>query len=207
MCFLVLSLFFEANDCTLTLLPRPQLPFQLVLRIWDALFFQGESVLAAMSLVVLKMNTSEWDHQSWLKYQLELILYQCTVRSHTFYPPYYTHIFQSLTRRKLILYTMCILYNQTTPPHTHIHTHTHMTGQFLREREDGIRISLQELSRQSFNEDEVIAELQSVTADLSKSRQAIPQVVELVELSELNRQALERAALNSASSPLELMIA
>ena len=44
-----------------------------------------------------------------------------------------------------------------------------MTGQFLREREDGIRISLQELSRQSFNEDEVIAELQSVTADLSKS--------------------------------------
>ncbi|XP_064397410.1 USP6 N-terminal-like protein [Halichondria panicea] len=106
------------------------LPFQLVLRIWDALFFQGESVLAAMSLVVLKMNTR----------------------------------------------------------------------QFLREREDGIRISLQELSRQSFNEDEVIAELQSVTADLSKSRQAIPQVVELVELSELNRQALERAALNSASS-------
>ena len=57
-----------------------------------------------------------------------------------------------------------------------------MTGQFLREREDGIRISLQELSRKSFNEDEVIAELQSVTADLSKSRQAIPQVVELVEL-------------------------
>ncbi|XP_064397447.1 USP6 N-terminal-like protein [Halichondria panicea] len=106
------------------------LPFQLVLRIWDALFFQGESVLAVMSLVVLKMNTR----------------------------------------------------------------------QFLREREDGIRISLQELSRQSFNEDEVIAELQSVTADLSKSRQAIPQVVELVELSELNRQALERAALNSASS-------
>ncbi len=75
-----------------------------------------------------------------------------------------------------------------------------MTGQFLREREDCIRISLQELSRQSFNEDEVIAELQSVTADLSKSRQAIPQVMELVELSELNRQALERAALNSASS-------
>ncbi len=49
------------------------------------------------------------------------------------------------------------------------------------------------------NEDEVIAELQSVTAKLSKSRQAI-QLVELVELSELNRQALERAALNSASS-------
>ncbi len=53
----------------------------------------------------------------------------------------------------------------------------------LRQKE--IRISLQELSRQSFNEDEVIAELQSVTAELSKSRQAIPQVVELVELSEL----------------------
>ncbi len=80
-----------------------------------------------------------------------------------------------------------------------VHTHTHSTGQFLREKEDGIRISLQELSRQSFNEDDVIAELQSVTSDLIKSRQAIPQVVELLELSEVNRLASERASLNSVS--------
>jgi len=37
-----------------------QLPFQLVLRIWDAMMFKGEKVIAAMSLVILKLNKSEW---------------------------------------------------------------------------------------------------------------------------------------------------
>ena len=72
-------------------------------------------------------------------------------------------------------------------------------GQFLREKEDGIRISLQELSKQHFNEDEVIAELQSVISDFSKSRQAIPQAVELIDLRELNRQAVERVRSSHSS--------
>lgn len=63
---------------------------------------------------------------------------------------------------------------------------------FIRKKEDDIRISLQELSQMSFNEDEVIAELQTTITDISRSRQAIPQMVELQSLSELNRHAKER---------------
>ena len=63
---------------------------------------------------------------------------------------------------------------------------------FLRKKEDDIRISLQELSQQSFNEDEVILELESMVEDISRTRQAIPQVIELQSLSELNRKAKER---------------
>lgn len=98
------------------------LPFQLVLRIWDAMMFEGEKVIVAMSLVLLKMN------------------------------------------RKA----------------------------FLRKKEDDIRIYMQELSQQTFNEDEVIAELQVMINDISRTRQAIPQVIQLQRLSFLNRDAVER---------------
>jgi hypothetical protein len=60
-------------------------------------------------------------------------------------------------------------------------------------KEDGIRIALQELSQQHYNEDEVIAELATMVTDISRARQAIPQVTALYKLSELNRQAKERA--------------
>ena len=60
-------------------------------------------------------------------------------------------------------------------------------------KEDGIRIALQELSQQRYNEDEVIAELAAMVTDISRARQAIPQVIALFKLSELNRQAKERA--------------
>ena len=36
-----------------------QLPFQLVLRVWDSMMFEGEKVLIAMSLVLLKINSSK----------------------------------------------------------------------------------------------------------------------------------------------------
>lgn len=98
------------------------LPFQVVLRIWDAMLFQGEKVLIAMSLVLLKLSARN----------------------------------------------------------------------FLRLKEDGIRIALQELSQQHYNEDEVIAELVAMVNDVSRTRQAIPQVTALFKLSELNRQARER---------------
>lgn len=100
------------------------LPFQLVLRIWDAMMFEGEGVLIAMSVVLLKLH------------------------------------------RKTL----------------------------LRQREDGIRIFIQEFSQQNFNEDDVILDLQAAITELKKARMAIPPtVVELHELSELNRIALERA--------------
>jgi len=67
----------------------------------------------------------------------------------------------------------------------------------MRQREDGIRIYLQELSLQHYNEDDVISELQSQLIDLAKSRLAIPQVVELQDLSELSRNARERARVTS----------
>ena len=53
---------------------------------------------------------------------------------------------------------------------------------------------IQELSRQRFNEDEVIGELQSTLAEVSKTRQAIPQVVRLQALSELNGMAKQRSS-------------
>ena len=53
---------------------------------------------------------------------------------------------------------------------------------------------IQELSRQRFNEDEVIGELQSTLAEVSKTRQAIPQVVRLQALSELNSMAKQRSS-------------
>ena len=59
-------------------------------------------------------------------------------------------------------------------------------------REDGIRIALQELSQQHYNEDEVIAELVTMVNDVSRTRQAIPQVTALFKLTELNRRARER---------------
>lgn len=51
---------------------------------------------------------------------------------------------------------------------------------------------MQELSQQQYNEDDVIAELQAMINDISRTRQAIPQVVELQRLSFLNRDAVER---------------
>ena len=55
-CTLTFCSVYEKSLCNFEFL---QLPFQLVMRVWDAMFFQGESVLAAMSLVILKINTSE----------------------------------------------------------------------------------------------------------------------------------------------------
>ena len=52
---------------------------------------------------------------------------------------------------------------------------------------------MQELSQQHYNDDEVIAELVAMVSDISKTRQAIPQVTALYKLTELNRQAKERA--------------
>ena len=60
-------------------------------------------------------------------------------------------------------------------------------------KEDGIRIAMQELSQHHYNEDEVIAELVAMVTDISRSRQAIPQVTALFKLAELNRQAREKA--------------
>ena len=68
-----------------------------------------------------------------------------------------------------------------------------LSGNFLRLKEDGIRIALQELSQQHYNEDDVIAELVAMVTDISRTRQAVPQVTALYKLSELNRQAKERA--------------
>lgn len=51
---------------------------------------------------------------------------------------------------------------------------------------------MQELSQQQYNEDDVIVELQSMVTDISRTRQAIPQVVQLQRLSFLNRDALDR---------------
>ena len=51
---------------------------------------------------------------------------------------------------------------------------------------------MQELSQQQYNEDDVIAELQAMINDISRTRQAIPQVVQLQRLSFLNRDAVER---------------
>lgn len=70
-------------------------------------------------------------------------------------------------------------------------------GLFLRKKEDDIRISIQELSQQEYNEDDVIAELQTMIGDVSRTRQPIPQVVELQQLAVLNRDAQDRGgALN-----------
>ena len=63
---------------------------------------------------------------------------------------------------------------------------------FLRKKEDDIRLFMQELSKQNYNEDEVIADLQSMVNDIARTRQAIPQVVQLQRLSFLNRDAEER---------------
>ena len=63
---------------------------------------------------------------------------------------------------------------------------------FLRKKEDDIRIYMQELSQQQYNEDDVIAELQTMISDISRTRQSIPQVVQLQRLSFLNRDALDR---------------
>ena len=72
--------------------------------------------------------------------------------------------------------------------------HFYTVETLLRQREDGIRIFIQEFSQLNFNEDEVILDLQAALAELTKARMAIPPtVVELHDLSELNRIALERA--------------
>ena len=64
----------------------------------------------------------------------------------------------------------------------------------LRHREDDIRIFLQDLSRHQVNEDEVITDLQSLLVELAKvNLNNPPQVVELQDLSTLNREAIERA--------------
>ena len=63
---------------------------------------------------------------------------------------------------------------------------------FLRKKEDDIRISLQELSQHTYNEDEIIAELQTMMADVTRSRKTVPLVVELQELSQLNSEAQQR---------------
>ena len=68
------------------------------------------------------------------------------------------------------------------------------TEPLIRQREDGIRIFLQELSSQHFNEDDVILDLNTTLNELTKTHLANPpQVIDLQDLSELNRKALEKA--------------
>lgn len=105
------------------------IPFQLTLRVWDAMMFEGERVLMATSLVLLKINKKN----------------------------------------------------------------------MLKQSEDDIRISLQELSSQQLNEDYVIAELESVLSDLVKVNMAVLRpVVELQSLRELNRHALDKSVTEDA---------
>ena len=103
---------------------------------------------------------------------------------------------QSYTVKYTELYSQ--VYNQdcTTVVYCVLLTWLSTTEQLLRQREDGIRIYLQQLHQQHFNEDDVIAELQTTLIDLAKSRLAIPQVVELQDLSVLNREARERASVS-----------
>ena len=72
-------------------------------------------------------------------------------------------------------------------------------------REDDIRIFLQEMSKNHFDEDIVISELETVNSDLVKARLAIPpQVVVLQDLQLLNAEAQERVRSNP-SSPIPLV--
>ena len=60
-------------------------------------------------------------------------------------------------------------------------------------REEGIRLFLQRLAKTKFDEDAVILELQDITSELQKVNLAIPPVtVHLLEIRELNREALRR---------------
>ena len=59
----------------------------------------------------------------------------------------------------------------------------------MRKREDDIRLYFPELSQETYIEDDVITELEVMVTDVSKTRKAIPQCVELHELSSLNAQA------------------
>ena len=74
------------------------------------------------------------------------------------------------------------------------------SGQLIRMREDEIRIFLQEMSRNRFDEDVVIAELETMNSDLVKARLAIPpQTVVLQDLQLLNAEARERVQSNLSS--------
>ena len=67
----------------------------------------------------------------------------------------------------------------------------------LRMREDEIRIFLQEMPTRHFDEEAVILELDSINSELLKVRLATPPpIVQLQEISQLNEQALHRAAQN-----------
>ena len=70
-------------------------------------------------------------------------------------------------------------------------------------REDDIRIFLQEMSKNQFDEDVVINELESINSDLVKARLAIPpEVVVLQDLQHLNAEAKDRVHQLSSSSPI-----
>ena len=68
---------FHANDSISSLLPPSplfllpflQLPFQLVLRIWDAMMFEGERVLVAMSMVLLKIHGSTYSATAFIYHE------------------------------------------------------------------------------------------------------------------------------------------
>jgi len=76
-----------------------------------------------------------------------------------------------------------------------------LSESFLRKREEGIRLAMHELHRDSYNEDEVILELEHMMADITKTRMDIPQSeVVLQKLSTLNSEALARA---SSLGPLQ----
>ena len=60
-------------------------------------------------------------------------------------------------------------------------------------REEGIRLFLQRLSKSKFDEDAFIIELQDITSELQKVNLATPPItVHLLEIRELNREALQR---------------
>lgn len=84
---------------------------------------------------------------------------------------------------------------------TFIDIYNVLVGQLLKMREDDIRMFLQELSKNQFDEDSIISELESVNSELRKTRLAIPPpVVEPQDLKLLNAQAHERG-LSNGSSP------
>jgi hypothetical protein len=62
----------------------------------------------------------------------------------------------------------------------------------LRLKEDSIRLHLQGLFHQTYNEDDVILEVQAMLGEMSKARLRIPQPVRLQNITELTRMAKER---------------
>lgn len=69
-------------------------------------------------------------------------------------------------------------------------------------KEEHIRLFLQGLSKTTFNNEQVILELEEIMSELRKVNLAIPPItVQLKDIRELNREALLRARESSARNP------